>query len=52
MEDVFKYILSSYISDEDKITILKVKNYEEFDIAMLLGIDLRYDNDYSYLCMF
>ena len=41
MEDVFKYILCSYLSDEDKKNILKVNIPEDFDIATLLGISLK-----------
>ena len=47
MDDVFKYILSDYLSYEDKKNILQVKMHEEFDIAAMLGISLRYDNDFA-----
>ena len=47
MDDVFKYVLKDYISDEDKKKILSVNTPCEFDIAILLGL-IRYDNDYAF----
>jgi len=47
LNTVFKYILSAYLDEQDIASILSVMNVEEFDIANLLGIDLRYKNDYA-----
>ena len=47
MNDVFKYILSDYLDDEDKKNILHAKIPDDFDIAKILGISVRYDNDFA-----
>jgi len=48
LSTLFKYILISYLTDEDCSSVLKVSKIDEFDIANLLGIDLLY-NDYALL---
>ena len=49
MEDVFKYILSSYLDDEDKRNILSGNKLTDFDIADMLNISLSYDNEYALI---
>jgi len=44
---LFKHILIQYLDATDYKSILNVLTFEKFDIAILLGIDLRYSNDYA-----
>jgi len=45
---VFKHVLRDYLNQSDYLSILSVSKIEEFDIAVLLGVDLRYGNDYAF----
>jgi len=42
---LFKHILITYLDENDIRSILTVSIIEEFDIAIFLGINLRYDNN-------
>jgi len=44
---LFKHILNSYLDREDCLSVLRVTNEKEFDIANLLNVDLKYENDYA-----
>jgi len=44
---LFKHVVSDYLDSEDKSSILSVTKIEDFDIANLFNVDLRYNNDYA-----
>jgi len=44
---LFKHVLRDYLDTSDFLAILNVTKIEDFDIANLLGIDLRCKFDYS-----
>jgi len=44
---IFKHVLLDYLDNCTVFPILSVDTVEEFDIAKLLGINLRYDNNYA-----
>jgi hypothetical protein len=48
MLDIFEYVLSDYIDDKDKITLLCGKTIEDFNLPLnMLNIDVHFKNDYA-----
>jgi len=45
--DLNKHVLGGYLDIDDKYSVLKVDKIEEFNIAAMLNVDLRYDNDFA-----
>jgi len=45
--DLHKHVLGGYLDDVDQYTVLRVSKVEDFDIAKMLNVDLRYDNDFA-----
>jgi ankyrin repeat protein len=50
MLHIFKYILSDYIDENDKTTLLQSSNIDDFDLPInLLGIDIHWEKDYALI---
>jgi ankyrin repeat protein len=53
MLHIYKYILSEYICNRDKVTLLQGKRIQDFDLPLThLGIDIHWSDDYAlrYAC--
>jgi len=45
---VFKYVLIKYLDRNDTFLILGVSDIKDLDVAILLGINLKYECDYAF----